>query len=236
MDNEWLNYIHSTTAASGRIETKNDLILEWKKSDILSPDLADFKKSICEFASKQLAPIELEFLQAHPESAAYELFLRPCVPLLENGADWKTIEEKIQATIQQFYLMDLSKFGPEIIKSLLDDVYFFATLKNKKDELLGFILFAVTPALPYGNIKVINLLAHQSGLEKTLLSCIFTLLPQTKRVFLFVRPTNKNALQMYLDMDFTQDLEPLQDPNHKINTKYLIPLEYKTEQKGKITT
>jgi ribosomal protein S18 acetylase RimI-like enzyme len=117
----------------------------------------------------------------------------------------------------------------------LDDVYFFATLKNKEDHLLGFMMFAVTPALPFGDIKVINLLVRNPGLEKTLLSSIFSLIPQAKRIFLFVRPTNKNALQIYYALGFTQDLQPFQDPNHKIDTKYLLALEYLSTQKGEIT-
>lgn len=231
MDNEWLTHVKNLSEI-GHIRTKDNLIIEWKKSDILSPDLAYFKKTICEFASQELAPVELQFLRAYPETVSHELFLRPCASLLENGADWKTIEAKIQETIQQFYQMDLSKFGPEIIKPLLDDVYFFATLKNTEDHLLGFILFAVTPALPFGDIKVINLLVRNPGLEKSLLSSIFTLIPQTQRIFLFVRPTNKNALEMYSALGFTEDLQPFQDPNHKVDSKYLLALEY---QKGEIT-
>ena len=241
MNNEWLTYIKKATDICGQIETEdqydNPIIIEWKRGDILSPDLAEFKKSICELASEELAPVELQFLRANPEAAAQELFLSSCTPLLANGleqANWKSIEETIQASIKQFYLMDLSKFGTEIIKPLMNDIYFFATIKNKgQDQVCGFLMFAVTPALPFGDIKLINLVIRSSdtqrGLEKTLINLIPDLIPKTKRIFLFVRPTNLKALQFYSASGFSEDPHPFQDPNHKINAKYLIPLELKFE-------
>jgi ribosomal protein S18 acetylase RimI-like enzyme len=243
---EWLAYVKKVTDTSGQIETKNkfdeSIILEWKKADILSPDLALFKKTICELASEELSPIELEFLRAYPDAVSHELFLRPCAPLLENGlesADWKVIQEKIQATINEFYLTDLSKFGPEVIKPLMDDIYFFATVKNKeKNQLLGFIMFSVTPALPFGDVKVINLVIRSMetdrGLEKVLMSAIFKLIPETKRIFFLFRPTNKRAMQRYHALGFTKDNHLSQDPNHKVDPKYFVSLEYKAEQSKRL--
>ncbi len=238
MNNEWLDGIKSTTPVEGRIETKDadgaPITLEWKKAGILSPDLAHFKKTISELASEELSRSELQFLRTYPEAVSQELFLKSCAPLLECGpenADWDAIKEKIQETIKQFYLMDLTKFAPEIIAPLLDDIYIFATLKNQ-DELLGFILFSVTPALTQGNIKLINLVVRSTkshlGLEKILLNSIFKLLPQTTRIFVYTRPSNETAIQMYHSFGFTEDTNPFQDPNHKVNAKYLTSFDYKT--------
>ena len=241
MKNEWLAHIKKTTPEEGSLETKDErgksIVIEWKRADILSPSLSHFKSSICDLASKEIAPAELQFLRAHPEAAPQELFLKACVPLLKNGvgaADWAAIEEKIQATIKQFYLADLSQFGPEIIKPLMDDLYFFTTVKNKgDDQICGFLMFAITPALPFGNIKVIHLLISSEecgrGLEKAMLSSIFKLIPQTQRIFLFVRPTNEIALGMYKDLEFVPDIDLLLDPHHKVNINYLTPLEYTIE-------
>ncbi len=151
-----------------------------------------------------------------------------------GAADWAVIEEKIQTTIKQFYLADLSQFGSEVIKPLMDDLYFFGTVKNKgEDQICGFLTFAITPALPFGNIKVVNLLVASKecgrGLEKAMLSSIFKLIPQTRRIFLFVRPTNEIALEMYKALEFVPDIDLLLDPNHKVNTDYLTPLEYRIE-------
>ncbi len=237
----WLPYVKKIAETHGSFETKdafgNPVLLEWIKTSILSPELAAFKKTICPLACKEIAPLELQFLRTHPEAAPAELFLRSSAPLLENGvetADWKAIEEKIQATIEQFYHMDLSKFGPEMIKPLLNDVYLCMTIKNKEeDTLLGYLMCAVTPALPFGNIKVINLVVRSEekdrGLEKVLMSSLFKLVPQTQRIFFFVRPTSKHALQTYHSLGFAEDLDLFQDPNHKVDTKYLTPLEYKSE-------
>ena len=241
MENEWLAHIKKTTSEEGSLAVKDErgkpIIIEWQRADILSPGLSLFKRSICDLASEEIAPAELQFLQAHPEAASQELFLKACVPLLKNGAgaaDWASIEEKIKTTIKQFYLTDLSQFGPEVIKPLMDDLYFFGTVKNKgEDQVCGFFMFAITPALPFGNIKVINLLVSSKecsrGLEKAMLSSIFKLIPQTKRVFSFVRPTNEVALGIYRALEFVPDLALFLDPNHKVNVNYLTPLEYRIE-------
>ena len=240
MKNEWLAHIKKTAPEKGSLETKDErgksIVIEWERADILSPNLAHFKSSICNLASQEITPAELQFLRAYPEAAPQELFLKACVPLLKNGVeatDWAAIEGKIQTTIKQFYLADLSQFGPEI-KPLMDDLYFFGTVKNKgEDQVCGFLMFAITPALPFGNIKVINLLVSSKecsrGLEKAMLSSIFKLIPQTKRIFLFVRPTNKIALGMYKALEFVPDINLLLDPNHKVNIDYLTPLEYRIE-------
>lgn len=100
-------------------------------------------------------------------------------------------------------------------------------------NVCGFFMFAITPALPFGNIKVINLLVSSKecgrGLEKAMLSSIFKLISQTKRIFLFVRPTNEIVLGMYRALEFVPDIDLLLDPNHKVNINYLTPLEYRIE-------
>lgn len=240
MINEWLAHIKKTTSEEGILATQdiqgNSILIDWKRADILSPHLAYFKKSTSELASEEIALAELEFLRAYPEAVSRELFLKACEPLLKDGvgsANWTEIEEKIRVTIKQFYSADLSKFGSEIIKPLMDDLYFFRTVIDKKeDQVCGFFIFAITPALPFGNIKVINLVvrSHERdrGLEKAMLKAIFEIIPQTNRIFLFVRPTNVVALEMYKDLGFVANLESFLDPNHKVNTDYLIPLEFIT--------
>lgn len=241
MKNEWLTHIKKTTPEGGTFETKDEqgkcIVIEWNRTDILSPRLAHFKSSICNLASEETAPAELQFLRSYPEAAPQELFLKACVPLLKNGvdtADWVEIEKKIRATIKQFYLTDLAQFGPEVIKALMHDLYFFGTVKNKgEDRVCGFFMFAITPALPFGNIKVINLLVsseeYERGLEKIMLGAMLKLIPQTRRLFLFIRPTNETALEMYKALEFVPDIDLLLDPNHRVNINYLTPLEYRVE-------
>jgi hypothetical protein len=234
---EWLAYAASTMngEAFAVDEEGQTFTLEWKKADILSHDLAAFKKGISDLAAEKLSISELAFLKANPETATEELFLRACKPLLDSGienANWHAIQEAIKASVKQFYLADLSKFGSEMIKPLLNDVYFCATIRrmDEKDPL-GFLLFSVTPALPFGDVKVINFFTREDSLshDQLLMGMVFKILPQTKRIFLFARPTDSAALKMYAAMGFERDEKPFQDPSHKINHQNLASLEYKIE-------
>lgn len=238
---DWLAYAKTASASDGKAyasgENGRSFILEWKRSDILSPYLAAFKKDLSDLAAEKLSESELAFLKANPESVASELFLRACKPLLDNGAenaDWHTVQETIKSSVKQFYLADLSKFGPDMIKPLLNDIYFYATIRNPDEkEPLGFLLFSITPALPFGDIKVINFFIREhnpsSELQNILMGLVFKILPQTKRIFLFARPTDSAALEMYADMGFERDENPFQDPSHKINHQYLASLDYRIE-------
>lgn len=230
---EWLAY--AKEAIEGQVTINNSFILEWRKGDILSPELAFFKKELSDIAAEKLSRSELEFLKANPEAASTELFLRACQPFLASGvenADWDAIQETIRASVKQFYLADLSKFGPEIIKPLLNDVYFFATARRVDEkELLGFLLFSITPALPFGDVKVINFFIEEKAeLPKILMSLAFKILSQTRRIFLYARPTDSAALDMYTSMGFEKDVSPFQDPAHMINPKYLTAFDYRIEK------
>jgi len=234
MSPEWLSCAKKGSSAG--ILRGKDVILEWKKSDIQSPDLAAFKRDICNLACETLTPIEIQFLKKYPHAVSQELFLKPCTSFFEHGidaVDWEKVEEKIYSTIKQFYLMDLSNFDAAVLKPLADDVYFFITMKEKDSkELLGFCILSITPALTMGNIKLVNLILTNAAKEHSsvLLGSIFSILPQVKRIFTFARPTNTDAIERYRSWGFRQDLDPIQDPNHKVNTEFLICLEYITEQ------
>ncbi len=210
------------------------VILEWEIADITSSELADFKKNICDIACQTLAPIEMEFLRRNPESVNQELFLKGCAPFFGNGLDsvnWETVKEKIQSSIKQFYLTDLSSFGTDIIKPLLDDIYFLVTVKNSQVEKpLGFTMFSITPALPYGNIKVINIAVtpeeQNRELDKLLMSTIFKIVPDVERLFVFSRPTNNHAIKTYLSWGFFEGKNAFEDPYHKVNMDYTALFEY----------
>lgn len=238
---DWLTYAKTVSDAEGRAVAATEkgrvIVIEWKKVDILSPNLAIFKKDLSDLAAEKISESELVFLKAYPEAASSELFLSTCKPLLENGienVDWHAIKDAIKASVKQFYLADLSKFGSDMIKPLLDDIYFCATARRQdKKEPLGFLLFSITPALPFGDVKVINFFLKEnspnSELRNILMGLVFKILPQTQRIFLFARPTDSAALEMYAFMGFEKDENPFQDPSHKINHQNLVSLDYKIE-------
>lgn len=238
---EWLTYAKTASTVHGKASAVDNkgcaFVLEWKRVGILSQDLAAFKKDLSDLAAEKLSRSELAFLKMNPEAVSSELFLRACKPLLDSGienADWYAIQEIIKTSVKQFYLADLSKFGPDAIKPLLNDVYFCATVRRSDErESRGFLLFSITPALPFGDVKVINFFMREddpnADLQNALMGFVFKILPQTKRIFLFARPTDSAALEMYTAMGFERDESPFQDPSHKINHQYLASFNYKIE-------
>ncbi|MDP1836562.1 MAG: hypothetical protein Q8K75_11635 [Chlamydiales bacterium] len=232
---EWLHFVKANVSNDNGVFRldNSDVILEWSMAGILSAQLATFKTLTAELASQLLAPIETQFLRAHPEAASQELFLRSCAPLLEQGAegvDWTQVENTIAGTIKQFYTMDLSKFGAEVIKPLLDDIYFMIAAKEESSgQLLGFLMASITPALPTGSLKVINLVApiEHAYLNGALLSALFKIIPDLQRLFTFARPTNEADLRTLQFLGFSPDANPISDPVHKVNLSYLTQLEYK---------
>jgi len=214
------------------------VVIDWQITDILSSDIAAFKQNVCDLAAEVTATIETQFLRAHPEAVSQGGFLQTCEPLFAHGienVDWQAVEKTIQTSIKQFYLMDISKFGTDIINKLADDIYLFASIKDQKTgTLLGFIMSSITPALPYGDIKVINVVIapeeQDRELEKILFSTILNIIPSVKRLFTITRPTNSPAIAAYKRCGFTQDRNPVQDPNHKVAMEHFVIFEYKTEQ------
>lgn len=246
----WLDSVKSIIASkkSGHYlaqdENSNPVIIEWHITDILSPELATFKKNVSNLSAQVTAAIETELLRQSPEAVHTGGFLKACEPLLAQGPDmvnWQTVEETIKACIKQFYLMDMAQFGQEVINMLIDDVYFFASVKDQKtNTLLGFIMSSITPALPYGDIKIINIAVapetQMNGLEKLLVGVLYKTIPTIKRMFIITRPTNYIGLDTYEQCGFVLDNNPIKDPNHAIAMEHFVVLEYKTEQSNIIQT
>lgn len=243
-ESSWLNSVKSIIAdkKSGQYltqdENNNSVAIEWHITNILSPELATFKKNVSDLSSQVTAAMEVELLHQRPEAIHTGGFLKACEPLFAQGpdlVDWQMVEKTLQAHIKQFYLMDMSQFGQAVISMLINDIYFFASAKDQKTgNLLGFIMSSITPALPYGDIKIINIVvapnAQATGLEKLLVSALYKSIPIIKRMFIITRPTNYMGLDAYEQCGFVQDNNPIQDPNHAIAMEHFVVLEYKTEQ------
>lgn len=145
---KWIDHIKETTLKkSGQLIAIDAIgvpvIIDWHMTSILSPDIAAFKKEVSDLAAHVTAEMEVQFLHKHPEGVSSGGFLKACEPLFAEGIDtidWELVTLTLEKSIKQFYLMDLSKFGEDIINKLIDDVYFFASIRNQEtDAILGFI-------------------------------------------------------------------------------------------------
>ena len=96
---------------------------------------------------------------------------------------------------------------------------------------LGAIQFFTTPDFKEGTIKAalsgVIPTAQDHGLEKLLMSSIFRLQPEVKRIFLHTRSTNITAIDAYKELGFTEFEEKL--PNW-------IDLEYIANQSDTLQT
>lgn len=245
VSSEWLSLVRNATKVktlgqfTANDTQNNPVVIEWHITDILSPELAEFKKQVADLGAQTHAVSEVQFLHRYPEAVSQDGFLKSCTPFFANGVeavDWKRVEETIQTTYKQFYLMDIASFGADIIKRIADDLYFFAMIKahDESGKILGFMMTAITPALAYGDVKLIKLAVDPAvsdgNLGALLLSSLFKVIPQTKRIFTMIRPTDENAYKVYASWGFVHDNNPVQDPNHPINVNYFTVLEYKADQ------
>lgn len=240
---KWLDYINKTIVKkSGQLIATDAMhmpvIIDWYVTNIVSPDIAIFKKEVSDLAAYATAAVEVQLLHKYPQAVSSGGFLKACEPFFAQGADkvdWKAVTLTLEESIKQFYLMDLSKFGGDIINKLIDDIYFFASIKDQEtNALLGFIMTSITPALPYGDVKVINVVVapenHNRGLEALLLSSVFKVIPEAMRLFTVVRPTHDTLLKAYRTCGLQEDHTPIVDPNHRVDMEYLIALEYNAAQ------
>lgn len=213
-------------------ERGHALCLQWFRSDIRSKVLGCFKKEISELASQITADREVEFLKAFPEGIQSELFLKPAAHLFENGyenVDWNAVHKSIQATVKSFYTVDLSTFG-DLIKPLLDDLYFFAALRDQETQkLIGFFMASATPHLAFGTIKVISWGVDPSLSVDGINLFVKSLLqkaPMIKNLFQYVRPTSMEELAALQKAGFKEQHNGVFDPNHAVNMKYLTLMNY----------
>ena len=236
-----IEMISNQTETSGRLLAKDKsdvpVVLEWIKTDIKSPDYAAGMKGIAEIASQAFAKVELQFLREHPEAVVQDEYLKQYIPFFEKGVesvDWQAVEHKVQSNLRQMHEMDLSGYGPDVLKPYINDVYFFVVIKNQVTATpLGYATFSIAPEYTHGDIKVTGIgiapLAQNRGLGKLLMSSIFAIVPQIKRIFLSTRITNENALRAYHSWGFMPDLSPTQEPNMKIIREHWNYMEYKTD-------
>lgn len=212
------------------------VILEWTKTSIVAPEFAVAMASMWSFARDAYTPVEMQFLRAFPEVVGAEPYFKLFEPLFENGreqVDWKAAEEIMQAILKGHFVFDPAQLPEAVVKSFAQDACFLVTIKDQETgEALGFITFLKRANYAAGEVKVMSLaveVTHQSrGLGRLLMSSIFKIIPDLKRIFLCTRVTNETALKAYSAWGFIKDEAPVLD--HAFNLAHWSFMEYKSDQ------
>jgi len=239
---DWLNHVNKITSSkpSGTFQAKDKhdkpVILEWIKTDLISPEYATAMKSAWPIACPTYTQVEMQFLRAHPEVVGSDTFFKPFEPLFKAGVknvDWALIEEKMQEVLKSIFLWDSSTCNDEMKKTLTNSTHIFVTVKDKATkELLGFISFLVIPEYADGDVKCIAFAvkteAQNRGLGKLLMSSILNIIPDLKRIFLCTRITNNTAQNACHNWGFVKDLNPVvEEHNYTFNINHWLFMEYK---------
>ena len=212
------------------------IILEWKKTTVVSPDFAAAMREMWNFARDAYTPVEMEFLRTFPEVVGAEPYFKPFEPLLVNGVgnvDWDAATKTMETILQGHFVFDPTQFPEHVIAMYSQDSCFMVIAKDRATGTpLGFITFLMRASYTTGDIKVMSLAVattHQNrGLGKLLMSSILRIVPDIKRIFLCTRVTNTSSLQAYRSWGFITDEKPILD--HAFNLAHWPFMEYKTEQ------
>lgn len=212
------------------------VVFEWSKTNIVSSDFAAAMKDAWEFARDAYTSVEMQFLKAFPDVVGKEPYFKPFESLFQNGfvnVDWKAAEVIMQSILQGHFVFDPAIFPEQIKKMYENDQAFLVVARDAKTEKsLGFITFIIRTNYAAGDVKVMSFavdVAHQKrGLGKLLMSSIFRIVPDIKRIFLATRVTNDIALKAYGSWGFVKDDKPVLD--HAFNLEHWTFMEYKTEQ------
>ncbi len=231
---------HSATTNFGSFLTTDKvgspIILEWKKTTIISTDFAHTMNTMWSFARDAYTPVEMQFLKAFPEVAGTEPYFKPFKPLFANGisnVNWDAATKIMESILQNHFVFDPTQFPQEMIALYSPDRCFVVIAKDTAtNQPLGFITFLMRQSYPIGDVKVMSLAVattHQNrGLGKLLMSSIYKIDPTIKRIFLCTRVTNTHALQAYRSWGYTTDENPILD--HPFNRAHWSFMEYKTEE------
>lgn len=188
------------------------LILSWEAMPTNAPSLARQINALAPILVSTYVPMEIDFAQAYPEAISEEFFLKPLIKHFQDGphkVSWEKVEQDLTANLTKFFAeTDFSQFAQP------EELCILVKAQNKEtQEVLGIIQFLITPEYEYGTVKsgLYGVLpTHKDqGIEKILMSSLFKVLPQTKRIFLHTRVTNQAALNLYQSWGFRKFEGPL---------------------------
>jgi len=212
------------------------VVLEWHKTNIVSPDFALLMKDAWIFARDAYVPVEMDFIKAFPEVVGIEPYFASFEPLFRDGVshvDWDAAEKIMETILKGHFVFDPVQFPKQVVEMFEKDTSVFVAVKEQSTgKMLGFITFLIRANYAMGDVKVMSFavdVAHQKrGLGKLLMSSIFKIVSDVKRIFLCTRVTNTVALNAYRSWGFVIDENPVLD--HAFNLHHWTFMEYKTEQ------
>ncbi len=184
----------------------NPIILEWKEVQGHTDELAQTIRGLAEIFAPSYTQTEVEFVQKKPEDIPNDFMLKTLASLLEQGienVDWDLFQQKTEDHLRQFFANTDWKSS-----SGAQDMHFFVVAKDESNKPLGAIQFFTTPDFEESTIKAalfgVIPVAQNRDLEKLLMSSIFRLLPDIRRIFLHTRSTNTSAINVYKKWGFTE--------------------------------
>lgn len=224
----WIQDVNKLFAKNEGCFISNELsnqkwVIEWKKVNPCSEHLNEKIKSMSPLLINAYSKIEIEFAKKFPELVKDEMLLKSLAPLFEKGVDnvdWERVDHQLKEVLNHFFNeTDWKQFSKK------DDIQIFAVIKEKNtDHALGIIQFLLSPDYGDHNIKIglydgVKPFSDYE-LNKLLISSIFKLIPDVKRIFFHTRITNESAVQEHEKLGFTKTTGPL---------PHWIDMEYKVE-------
>jgi len=223
----------------GKDKKGREVVLEWMKTDMLDPEYAAALKSVWPIADEYYTKVEMEFLKAHPKVVGSDDAFKSFEPLFKDGmlnVYWDAVEKKMRERLKSIFLLDPSTFSDEMKKKFAQIEHIFILAKDTKtDKQLGFTCFLITPEYAQGDVKniafTVKLEEQSRGLDKLLMSSIFKIIPDFKRIFLCMRVTNENAQRAFKNWGFTKEVNPIVEKHiYTFNKDHWIFLEYKVDK------
>ncbi len=242
----------SVTNLSGKFlandKSGKQVVLEWINTDMASLEYEKVMKSVWDIACPTYTKVEVDFLRVHPEVVGKEDYFKPFEPLFKDGiqnVNWSLVEEKMQEILKPVFVFDVSAFDEDLKNKFSSAEHFFVSVRNEKaGGLLGFASFLIIPEYAAGDVKCIALAVkpeeQNRGLGKLLMSSIYRIISDLKRIFLCTRTTNIIAQKAYYNWGFvkywTNDgvTQVFEEHDYTFDLNHWIFMEYKLEQSDKL--
>ncbi|MBS1987898.1 hypothetical protein JST56_02800 [Candidatus Dependentiae bacterium] len=118
----------------------DQVILEWKQTNLLAPDFAQAMSSVWEPISRQAyTPVEMQFLKAFPNVVTSEPYFKPFEALFKDGiekVDWNAAELIMETILKSHFIFDTSLLSEEMKKKFAQDSCFIDKSRTVNREML----------------------------------------------------------------------------------------------------